>query len=277
MSTVLRYRGLWAGLGLTAAFVALLVTVEPARLAVHNVLSGLRVQPIRIESSSEAPSVVPTPGDAGTLQPDTFVITEIEAPVAVTIGAAEPLPPLSFEPFILDPPPGFGPADEYTLQQGGSWRVDIDFEKLQSFLAGAEVRVPLPENLRTRAATVRGPEILVTRWASNASTGDPLVLVQFAAPRITAPPEVDLELISRALVREFLPPVLARRIDINEIALYRDVLGLEPLDDGAQPQWLRLPGGTSLLYWRADGSYAALVGPLDRAALMRLAGFEPGA
>ena len=264
-------------MGLTAAFVALLITVEPVRLTVHNVLNGLRVQPILVEAGDEIPPVAQAPVDAGTLQPDTFVITEIEAPVAVTIGAAEPLPPLSFEPFILDPPPDFGPAGEYTLQQGGSWRVDIDFEKLQSFLAGAEVRVPLPENLRTREATVRGPEILVASWPSVAPAGDSLVLVQFAAPRISAPPEVDLELISRALVREFLPPVLARRIDINEIALYRDVLGLEPLDDGGEPQWLRLPGGTSLLVWRADGSYAALVGPLEPEALMRLAGFEPGA
>ena len=277
MSKVLRLRGLWVGLGLTAAIVALLVTVEPVRLTVHSVLNVLREQSIEADTSREVPSVAYAPFDAGTLQPDTFVITEIESPASIAIGVAELLPPLSFEPLILDPPPGFRPADEYTLQQGGSWRVDIDFEKLQSFLAGAEVRIPLPESLRTRAATIRGPEILVTRWASAAPAGDPLILVQFAAPNITAPPEVDLELISRALVREILPPVLARRIDITEIALYRDVLGLEPLDDGAEPQWLQLPGGQSLLFWRADGSYAALVGPLDPDALMRLAGFEPGA
>ena len=277
MSKVLRFRGLWVGLGLTAAIVALLVTVEPVRLTVHSVLNVLREQSIEADTSREVPSVVPTPGDAGTLHPDTFIITEIESPASMAIGVAELLPPLSFEPLMLDAPPGFTPATEYTLQHGGSWRVDIDFEKLQSFLAGAEVRIPLPESLRTRAATIRGPEILVTRWASAAPAGDPLILVQFAAPNITAPPEVDLELICRELVRETLPPVLARRIDITEIALYRDVLGLEPLDDGAESQWLQLPGGQSLLFWRADGSYAALVGPLDRDALMRLAGFESGA
>ena len=89
MSKILRFRGLWVGLGLTAAIVALLVTVEPVRLTVHTVLNVLREQSIEADASREVPSVVPTPGDAGTLQPDTFVITEIESPASMAIGVAE--------------------------------------------------------------------------------------------------------------------------------------------------------------------------------------------
>lgn len=266
-----------AGLGLTAAVVALLLTVEPFRLAVHQVLNGLREQPIAIEASAEAPAEAATPAAASGLQPDTFVVTEIEAPISTDLGAAEPLPDLPFEPISLDAPAGFAAEAERTLRQGGAWRIDVDFEQLQSFLAGSQVRVPLPERLRKRAVTVQGPEMLITTWTDGARSGDDLVLVQFAAPQVSAPPEVDLELISRALVREFLPPVLARRIELGEIALYRDILGLEPLDDGDQPQSLQLPDGRSLVFWRADGSYAALMGPLSPEALLRLAGFEPGA
>ena len=276
MTKVLRARRLWAGLGLTAAVVALLVTVEPVRLAVHHVLNGLREQPIAIEPSSDAPTDTAAPEAAVGLQPDTFVVNEIEAPISVDLGPDDPLPELPFQPMALDPPDGFA-GPERTLRQGGAWRIDIDFEQLQSFLAGSEVRIPLPERLRTRAVTVQGPEMLITTWTSAARSGDDLVLVQFAAPRVSAPPEVDLELISRALVREFLPPVLARRIELGEIALYRDILGLEPLDDGAQPQSLPLPDGRSLVFWQADASYAALMGPLSPGALLRLAGFEPGA
>ncbi|MCY4114279.1 MAG: hypothetical protein OXG33_10130 [Chloroflexi bacterium] len=277
MTKVLRSRGLWAGLGLTAAVVALLVTVEPVRLAVHHVLNGLREQPIAIEAGVDALPVADTPATTTDLQPDTFVVTEVEAPIETIIGPAESLPTLPFEPIELGAPDGFTPAAERTLRQGGAWRVDIDFEQLQSFLAGSQVRIPLPERLRTRAVTVQGPEMLITTWTSAAPSGDDLVFVQFAAPRVSAPPEVDLELISRALVREFLPPVLARRIELGEIALYRDILGLEPLDDGAQPQTLQLPDGRALVLWRADGSYAALLGPLGPEALLRLAGLEPGA
>lgn len=277
MTKVLRARRLWAGLGLIAAVVALLVTVEPVRLAVHHVLNGLREQPIAIEPSAEAPTDTATPADATGLQPDTFVVTEIEAPISADLGPDEPLPELPFEPVALDAPDRFTAAPERTLRQGGAWRIDVDFEQLQSFLAGSEVRIPLPERLRTRAMTVEGPEMLITTWTNAARRGEYLVLVQFAAPRVSAPPEVDLELISRALVREFLPPVLARRIELGEIALYRDILGLEPLDDGDRPESLQLPDGRSLVYWRADASHAALMGPLSPGALMRLAGFEPGA
>ena len=276
MGKALRFRGLWAGLGLTAAVVALLVTVEPVRLAVHHVLNGLREQPISVAASVQASPATTSPQSVTELQPDTFVVTEIEAPVSIDIGPAESPPDLPFEPIELDAPAGFA-LSERTLRQGGAWRVDIDFEQLQSFLAGSQVRIPLPERLRTRAVTVRGPEMLITTWTSAARSGDPLVLVQFGAPRVSAPPEVDLELISRALVREFLPPVLARRIELSEIALYRDILGLEPLDDGDQPQRWQLPDGRSLVFWRADAAYAALMGPLRPEALLRLAGFEPGA
>ena len=277
MPKTLRSRALWAGLSLTAAVVALLVTVEPVRLAVHHVLNGLREQPIDVDAgATELRFAATTPAATG-LQPDTFVVTEIEAPISMDIGAAEPLPSLPFEPIEIDAPAGFSAATERTLRQGGAWRVDVDFEQLQSFLAGSQVRIPLPERLRTRAVTVQGPEMLITTWTSAARSGDDLVLVQFAAPQVSAPPEVDLELISRALVREFLPPVLARRIELGEIALYRDILGLEPLDNETEPQWLELPDGRSLVLWRADASYAALMGPLSPEALMRLAGFEPGA
>ena len=125
--------------------------------------------------------------------------------------------------------------------------------------------------------TVQGPELLLTTWKSAAPSGDDLVLVQFAAPRVSAPPEVDLELISQALVREFLPPVLARQIVLSEIALYRDILGLRPLDDDGQPQTLQFPDGRALVHWRADDSYAVLMGPGSPEALLRLAGLEPGA
>ena len=277
MGKALRSRGLWIGLALTAGLIALLVTVEPVRLAVHHVLNGLREQPIAVEAGGDVQAVAPTPAAAPGLQPDTFVITEIEAPVSIVIVASESLPTLAFEPIALDAPPGFLAAGDRTLRQGGSWRVDVDFEQLQSFLAGAEMRVPLPERLRTRPVTVRGPEMLVTTWPSAAAAVDSLVLMQFSAPQVSAPPEVDLELISQALVREFLPPVLARRIELSEIALYRDILGLEPLDDNDQPQSLELPDGRSVVFWRAGASYAALIGPLGPEALLRLAGFEPGA
>ncbi|MCY4112056.1 MAG: hypothetical protein OXF96_08965, partial [Chloroflexi bacterium] len=184
---------------------------------------------------------------------------------------------LPFQPIALDAPDGFTASAERKMRQGGAWRIDVDFEQLQSFLAGSQVRVPLPERLRTRAVSVQGPDMLITTWTSAAPRDDDLVLVQFAAPLVSAPPEVDLELISQALVREFLPPVLARRIELGEIALYRDILGLEPLDDDAQPQSLQLPDGRSLLLWRAEDSYAALMGPLGPEALRRLAGFESGA
>ena len=272
---MLRARGLWAGLGLTAVIVALLVTVEPVRLAGHHVLNGLREQPIAIEPIVEGAAVAATPAATTDLPPDTFVITEVEAPMSLDLGPTERLPDLPFQPIELDAPAGFSAA-ERTVQRGGSWRVDVDFEQLQSFLAGSQVRIPLPERLRTRAVTVQGPEILITTWTSAAQSGDYLVLVQLAAPRVSAPPEVDLELISRALVREFLPPVLARQIELSEIALYRDVLGLEPLDD-SEPQWLQLPDGRSLVHWRAEASYAVLMGPGSPEALLRLAGLEPGA
>ena len=277
MTAVLRSRGLWAGLGLTAAVVALLITVEPVRLAVHRVLNGLREQPIAIEVGADASTVAPTPAAKTGLQPDTFVVTEVEAPIVMDLGADEPPPSLPFEPIELDAPAGFAVAGDRTVRQGGAWRIDVDFEQLQSFLAGSQVRVPLPERLRTRALSVQGPEMLITTWTSVASGDDDLVLVQFAAPLVSAPPEVDLELISQALVREFLPPVLARRIELGEIALYRDILGLEPLDDDAQPQSLQLPDGRSLVVWRVEDSYAALMGPLGPEALRRLAGLEPGA
>lgn len=277
MTKVLRSRGLWAGLGLTAAVVALLVTVEPVRLTVHHVLNGLREEPIAVDVGADATAVAATPEAATGLAPDTFVVTEVEAPIETLIGPAQPLPPLPFEPIELDAPTGFAVAGDRTVRQGGAWRIDVDFEQLQSFLAGSQVRIPLPERLRTRAVSVQGPEMLVTTWTTAAPGGDDLVLVQFAAPEVSAPPEVDLELISRALVREFLPPVLARQIELGEIALYRDVLGLEPLDDGAQPQSLQLPDGRSLVLWRANGAYAALMGPLGPEALLRLAGLEPGA
>lgn len=278
MINVLRSRGLWAGLGLTAAVVALLVTVEPVRLAVHHVLNGLREQPINVDADAGSLRYAPTTPAATTgLQPDTFVVTEVEAPIEMTIGPSEPLPSLPFEPIELDAPDGFAPAAERTLRQGGAWRIDVDFEQLQSFLAGSQVRIPLPERLRTRAVSVQGPDMLITTWTNGARNDNNLVLVQFAAPQVSAPPEVDLELISRALVREFLPPVLARRIELSEIALYRDILGLEPLDDDAQPESLQLPDGRSLVLWRADASYAALMGPLGPETLMRLAGLEPGA
>ena len=277
MTNVLRTRGLWAGLGLTAAAVALLVTVEPFRLAVHHVLNGLREQPIVIDASADAATVAAAPETTSGLPPDTFVITEVEAPIHTDLGADEPLPDLPFQPIQIDAPDEFTAVAERTLRQGGAWRVDVDFEQLQSFLAGSQVRVPLPERLRTRAVTVQGPDMLITTWRSAAPSEDYMSLVQFAAPKVSAPPEVDLELISRALVREFLPPVLARRVELGEIALYRDVLGLEPLDDSAQPQAFGLPDGRSLVFWRADASYAALVGPLSPEALLRLAGLEPGA
>ena len=276
MGKVLRSRGLWAGLGLTATVVALLVTVEPVRLAVHHVLNGLREQPINVEAGADASTVAATPATTTDLAPDTFVVTEVDAPIVMDLGADDPLPDLPFQPMALEAPAGFATAAEQTLRQGGAWRIDVDFEQLQSFLAGSQVRVPLPERLRTRPVNVQGPDMLITTWTSAATAGDDLVLVQFAAPLVSAPPEVDLELISRALVREFLPPVLARRIELGEIALYRDILGLEPLDDGAQPQTLQLPDGRSLVLWRAGGSYAALMGPLGPEALLRLAGLEPG-
>ncbi|MCY3783371.1 MAG: hypothetical protein OXG79_06260 [Chloroflexi bacterium] len=277
MTNVLRSRGLWAGLGLTAAVVALLVTVEPVRLAVHHVLNGLREQPINIEAGADAPTVAATPATTTDLAPDTFVITEIEAPVYLDLGATDPLPDLSFQPMELDAPAGFAVAAERTLRQGGAWRIDVDFEQLQSFLAGSQVRVPLPERLRTRAVSVQGPDMLITTWTNGARRDNDLVLVQFATPLVSAPPEVDLELISQALVREFLPPVLARRVELSEIALYRDILGLEPLSDDAEPQSLQLPDGRALVFWRAEDSYAALMGPLGPEALRRLAGIEPGA
>ncbi|MDE2991983.1 MAG: hypothetical protein OXU21_13135 [Chloroflexota bacterium] len=277
MGKVLRARRLWAGLVVTAAAVALLVTVEPVRLAVHEVLNGLREQPMAIEPIVEGTAAAATPAATTDLPPDTFVITEVEAPIYLDLGATEPLPELQFQPITLDAPAGFDAAAERTVQQGGSWRVDVDFEQLQRFLAGSQVRVPLPERLRTRAVTIQGPEILVTTWTSTAPSSDDLVLVQFAAPRVSAPPEVDLELISQALVREFLPPVLARQIVLREIALYRDILGLRPLEDDGQPQTLQLPDGRALVHWRADDSYAVLMGPGSPKALLRLAGLEPGA
>lgn len=278
MTKVLRSRSLWAGLGLTSAVVALLVTVEPVRLAVHHVLNGLREQPINVDADAGSFRYAPTtPAATIGLQPDTFVVTEVEAPIETNIGPAESLPDLPFQPISLDVPAGFAAVAERTLRQGGAWRIDVDFEQLQSFLAGSQVRVPLPERLRTRAVSVQGPDMLITTWTGATPGDDDLVLVQFAAPQVSAPPEVDLELISRALVREFLPPVLARRIELGEIALYRDILGLEPLDDGDQPQSLQLPDGRSLVLWQVDGAYAALMGPLGPEALMRLAGLEPGA
>ncbi len=279
MGKILQARGLWAGLGLTAVIVALLVTVEPVRLAVHHVLNGLREQPIPVETGeyAYAPLGTATPPAATGLQPDTFVVTEVEAPTSMDLAADDSLPDLPFQPIELDAPAGFTVPAERTLQQGGSWRVDVDFEQLQSFLAGSQVRVPLPDRLRTRAVTVQGPEMLITTWTSAARSSAYLVLVQFAAPRVSAPPEVDLELISQALVREFLPPVLARQIELSEIALYRDVLGLDSLDDDSQPQRLQLPDGRSLVHWRADGSYAVLMGPGSPEALLRLAGLDPGA
>lgn len=276
MGKVLRARGLWAGLGLTALIVALLVTVEPVRLAVHQVLNGLREQPMAIDPIVDGTAVAATPAATTDLPPDTFVITEAEAPMSLDLGPTERLPDLPFQPIELDAPAGFSAA-ERTVQQGGSWRVDVDFEQLQSFLAGSQVRVPLPERLRTRTVTVQGPEVLVTTWASTAPSSDSLVLVQFAAPRVSAPPEVDLELISQALVREFLPPVLARQIELREIALYRDILGLRPLDDDRQPQTLQFPDGRALVHWRADDSYAVLMGRGSPEALLRFAGLEPGA
>ena len=275
MGKVLRARGLWAGLALTAAAVALLVTVEPVRVAVHHVLNGLREQPMAIEPTVEGTATAATPAATTGLPPDTFKITEVEAPNSLDLGPTERLPDLPFQAIELDAPTGFT-ATERTVRQGGSWRVDVDFEQLQSFLAGSQVRVPLPERLRTRAVNVQGPDMLITTWSSTAPSGDDLVLVQFAAPRVSAPPEVDLELISRALVREFLPPVLARRIELGEIALYRDILGLEPLDDDGPPQWLRLPDGRALVHWRVDDSYAVLMGSGSSETLLRLAGFEPG-
>ncbi len=279
MGKALRSRGLWAGVVLTAAAVALLVTVEPVRLAVHQVLNGLREQAIPVETGeyAYAPLGTATPPAATGLQPDTFVVTEVEAPISMDLAADDSLPDLPFQPIELDALAGFTVPAERTLQQGGSWRVDVDFEQLQSFLAGSQVRVPLPDRLRTRAVTIQGPEMLITTWTSAARSGDYLVLVQFAAPRVSAPPEIDLELISQALVREFLPPVLARQIELSEIALYRDVLGLDPLDDDSQPQWLQLPDGRTLVYWRAEASYAVLMGPGSPEALLRLAGLEPEA
>lgn len=276
MGKALRARGLWAGLGLTAVIVALLVTVEPVRLAVHQVLNGLREQPMAIDPIVDGTAVAATPAVTTDLPPDTFVITEVEAPMSLDLGPTERLPDLPFQPIELDAPSGYSAA-ERTVRQGGSWRVDVDFEQLQRFLAGSQVRVPLPERLRTRPVTVQGPEMLVTTWVSTAPSGDDLVLVQFAAPLVSAPPEVDLELISQALVREFLPPVLARQIELREIALYRDILGLEPLDDDGQPQTLQLPDGRALVHWRAEDSYAVLMGPGGSEALLRLAGFEAGA
>ncbi len=273
MPEFLRSRGLWAGLGITVAAVALIITVEPVRLAVHTVLNGLRERPIEVTPSDEAAAAELVPTQPATLQPGTFVITEVEAPVTLPAADETAMEALPFDPLDIDVPAGFAPDGSSSLQRGGEWLVDVDFELLQSFLSGAEVRIPLPDHLRTRELEVRGPTVLTTTWASADPSRPPLVLTQFAAPQISGPADVDLELIARGIFREFLPPVVARRIELNEIALYRDILGLEPLPK-APPETVALPDGQTLVFWRGESSYVLLAGPLEPDVLIRAAGIE---
>ncbi len=256
---------------LVAGLVALIVTVEPVRLALHTVLNGLRVTPLEIKPETATPSPAAPAAAQATLQPDTFVVTEVEPSRWIESAGPDELANLPFEALTIDRPPEFAAPPERQVWIGGESRVAVDFGKLAEFLSASEVRVPLPPSLRQGDVEIRGGAMLINTWPSARPESAPLVLMQIKPPSISGPPQLDLELIVDALLREVLPPVVSRQTRAAEVPLIRDALGLPGSESPVEPRAFNLPDGPGAVAWSIDGVTVVLAGQFDSATLLRLA------
>ncbi len=277
MAALGRRRLVAASTAILAAFVVVLVLAEPAREALHTFLNGLRTSPLELASEDVfgprgERDRVATDGPF-TLSPDAFTVTEIQPATVLSDPSDEDLDRAGIVPVTIAAPIGFEQAPERTLTTGGVWSIAIDIEEFGAFLTSSEVRIPLPRALERAVLNVSGAALITTVWPPSAGTGASLDLHQIRAPRVSGPPELDLELVAEALLREFLPPVIARGTSIRDIPILRQALGLPAPDDadGAAPQVFQLPDGRSIATLTSDDATLVLIGPLDPEALLRVA------
>lgn len=263
----------WAAVGALVVLIVLIVTVEPVRLTVHAGLNVLRRTPLEVAVEAREPRGADPTQTVDALPPDAIEVTVVREPEIVTDPTRAQLAELPFEVLTVDPPTGFDAGPSTLSAARGAWDVQVDFEKLQPFLRGQDIRIPLPPSLRTQMIQIEGGATVVTRWAGLSDRGHSLTLVQLAAPRVTSPDGLDLELIATAIQREFLPPVISRQIQIADIPLLRDALGISaPPDREPQPmRALRLPDGRRVVWFNAADSLLVLVGPLSDDELLDLA------
>ena len=263
----------WATVGALAVLIVLIVTVEPVRLTVHAGLNALRRTPLEVAVTARESRGVEPNKTVDALPPDAVEITVVREPEIVTDPTHAQLAELPFEVLTIDPPTGFDAGPSTLAAARGAWDVQIDFEKLQPFLRGQDIRIPLPPSLRTQIIQIEGGATVVTRWAGLSDRGHSLTLVQLAAPRVTSPDGLDLEFIAAAIQREFLPPVISRQIEIADIPLLRDALGISAPRD-REPRVmrpLRLPDGRRVLWFNAADSVLVLVGHVSDDQLLDLA------
>ena len=277
MAALGRRRLLWAWAAVLAALVVVLVLAEPAREALHVFLNGLRTSPLELTSEdATGPRGEPERAAADgpvTLSPDAFTVTEVQPTKTVANPSDEDLEQAGIVPITIAPPAGYEQSPEQTVTTGGVWSIEIDIEELQAFLTSSEVRIPLPRALERAVLDVSGAALASTVWPPSAGTSTPLELHQIRAPRVTGPPELDLELVAEAILRELLPPVIARGTSVRDVPILRQTLGLPaPADaESGAPQVFALPDGQSIATWTSDQATMVLIGPLDPDALLRVA------
>lgn len=263
----------WAAIGALVVLIVLIVTVEPVRLTVHAGLNALRRTPLEVAIEAREPRGAEPTGTVDALPPDAIEITVVREPEIVTGPTRAQLAELPFEMLTVDPPNGFDAGPSTLSVARGAWDVQVDLEKLQPFLRGQDIRIPLPPSLRTQMIQIVGGATVVTRWAGLSDRGRSLTLVQLAAPRVTSTDGLDLEPIATAIQHEFLPPVIARQIQIAGIPLVRDALGISapPDQEPRAMRPLRLPDGRRVVWFNAADSLLVLVGPLSDDELLDLA------
>ncbi|MBM4438039.1 MAG: hypothetical protein FJ029_12590 [Actinobacteria bacterium] len=164
-------------------------------------------------SWTAAPEATPAAG-AGLsqgLEPWTFQVTPVAEPEAASGPMAELAKGLPFRALGIAPPQGYRATAEGRTLVGGAWTVRVDLEKLRRYVTATRIRVPLPAARATVDVEIRGGAALVAVWRALDSKAVPLILVQIQMPRLTAPPELDLERVTQALLREVTPPILWRR------------------------------------------------------------------
>ncbi len=299
---LLRSRALWAALSATAVAAALLATLQPVREATHTALGWLRTETLTIEAADAADAADAEPQ----APPDAFQVEWLERAGMLTNVTGGELADLPFDLVTLDPPRGFVSAPVYAVAGAGTMRVSLDSSGLQALLdGGAGMETPpggsagaaasaadeapaassSPQAAPPRAAvrlasgfadqefTVAGGAVVMTTWAAANPGGAPLTLVQIEPPTVSGLTQADLRRLSRVLGQLFLPPIVSAQVEISELPLVRDALGLNDDADDADepPRVTELPDGSAAVTWTAGRATLILTGPLPPDDLRRLA------
>ena len=275
MRRIVRWRAVWAALGLAALCIVLLITLEPARDITHTALGWLRVEPLEIREEFQATEFTAQAAPAAATPSLADVVQVLSAEPSRTIpdAAAADIQALRFEVVTIEPPQAFAGRPTRSVTQFGTLTLQVDAADLAALLAPGFNSRALARRLGSDEVRIAGGALVITTWPADDETQGQLTLLQIEAPLVSGLPERDLALLTRLLSQALLPPILSRDIDVLELPLVQLALGLDVDPDlrQAQPTVTDLPTGDQGVTWMHARSQLLLTGPLAAESMLRLA------